>query len=131
MDPSQRTKTYSLCAECGRLGHLPLLKWSSKNNWELSTCAFNSAAKNEHLDILLWAKKNYNHVLQGSWIRESAALGGQLEVLKWIIKNDKDDNNNYNKDDDNNNYNMMCGNAALGGHVELLKWFKKKNPVLQ
>jgi len=79
-----------------------------------------SAARGGHLKILILMKeKGYLELgsltIKGAW--EGAAVGGHLEVMKWLLINEHTPSHTI--------HNCM-GTAALYGHFEVLLWAKEE-----
>lgn len=75
-----------------------------------------NAAKKGYLSLLKWAKK-IDYPFNSS-IMYSAAHGGHLNVLNWLIDHAPESNYESKK--------LIVGRAALGGHLVALKWLLGK-----
>ena len=62
-----------------------MLRWARENGcpWTAATCE--SAAKNEHLEVLQWARKN--GCPWDEWTCSNAAYNGHFNVLQWAVEN--------------------------------------------
>ena len=95
-----------------KFGNLDVLKYFfDKTKYELYRYASEYAALGGHLEVLKWL--HANNCLWDAWTCEHAARGGYLEVLKWLRIND------YSWDT------WTCSNAAKSGHLNVLKWARE------
>jgi hypothetical protein len=84
----------------------------------LDETIFECAASNNHLKILIWAKKKGYHLTNA--IYYVAAVRKNLEVLKLLREN-----RCVNQSEATIQDNLACSGAARGGHLKLLKWTRK------
>ena len=84
-----------------------------RREWKYTICIMNAAAFWGHLDALKhWREQRISNT--HAFTCTFAALGGQLEVLMWLI------DNGYPWDE------RTCAHAAYGGHLEVLKYAHEK-----
>jgi hypothetical protein len=94
--------------QAARSGYLDTLKHMLQKGRLDTSIVCTFAALGGQLEVLRWARAN-----GCSWDEETcamAALGGQLEALQWARANDCPWNA------------VTCAAAALGGHLEVLQW---------
>ena len=100
-------------------GHLHVLEWAYEKNKDLSY-VYIYAALGGHINVLKWAlEKNIVVGESGdaddkSCVANSAAEGGQREVLDWLRKN------GFKWDT------FTCVGAAAGGHLDVLHWLREE-----
>ena len=129
-------------------GHLDMLKWARHDHlctWDAHTCSvaamhgqlktlqylrsencpwndhtLDLAAEYGHLDVVEWAFKN--GCPRGGcfyW----AAVGGQLEILKWLKTKGACPNNSFQIDD-------CKDGATIDGHWDVVRWLEMQDCVL-
>lgn len=114
------SKHYTIIAQKGYLELLKCLSVYMQFVFEIGrhhpfysfVSIFNKAARNGHLDILIWIHdplKGYGRL--GAMIL--AAENGQLHVVKWLHKNKQHDSTRYGK---------AINHAARNGHLHVVKW---------
>lgn len=94
-------------------GNLEMLKWSDVNGFHLGINTFMHAAKKGHLEVLQWANNNILPIIN-IHIANSAAEGGQLDVLKWLYSLKCPWNQ------------LTCAFAARSGRLDVLQWLREK-----
>lgn len=102
-------------------GYLRVLKWALKNRYKFNKKVCSNAAKNNHIELLRYARKN-----ECEWdIMTSYYLtvNGDLDNLKWAIEEGCKYNGKW------GNIFSVCRAAAEHGHLDILKWLKENDPL--
>jgi hypothetical protein len=95
------------------------------NNWryEVVFSAYCNAAKNGHVKVLKWIKKEFT-INPSICPAEIAAKKGHLNALKWISKVCLKTLHAKEKDDF---YRKTANAAAKGGNLDIIKWINSEN----
>lgn len=102
-------------------GYLTILEWCKINNYNFNKASV-SAAANGRTEVLEWMKIN-GKIIRYIEEYDVAAYNGHLETLKWLHKNEYEEEIYYgNKSGMKLPWKGVCNNAVLGGHLEILKW---------
>ena len=103
--------SYNVCEVAAKNGHLNCLIWAREHgcHWNADTCR--AAAENGHLDCLIWAREHgcdWNII-----ICKVAAKNGHLNCLQWAREHGCDWRGG------------VCWTAAMMGHLNCLQWARE------
>ena len=96
--------------QCGEVADEIIVPDKDRHNWVMNFHLCDDAAVGGHLDVLKWLhKEGCGFSNIATW---NAAKGGHLEMLQWMRSQDPPAHWDE----------FTCAFAAAGGHLETLKW---------
>ena len=108
----------TLCDYAATHGFLFLMQWAHKNGYHWNDNTCTVAALGGHLNVLQWLRKQDPPCPWNGRTCSRAAENGHLKVLKWLRKQ-------YPPCPWNE---WTCEQAAENGHLKVLKWLRKQVP---
>jgi len=106
-----------------RSGNLEVFDLLHKFGCQFTNCAYNTAARYGHVDIIKWLKEK-NIPMNHNMVCVGAAENGHFEILKWLLT--FDDGNGIDQEIYLRLDPIVCAYAAKGGQFEILKWLVER-----
>lgn len=102
-------KSEELSKNAAFANNFETLKWAYENSFSISPFVCEGAALNGNIEMLEWCKRKVGSEITNE-VAKRAIESGNLETLKWILKNGAQMND------------KLCAEAALYGEFDVLQW---------